>query len=337
MTPEPAIEHYTTAGGISIYRLPVEVFPDFVGYCHLVDTGEQRVLIDVGSVLPQSVDDLHRDLAALRDDYDLEVTVADLDVVVISHGHIDHFSGLTALCEELTAPIAVHELDRRVLTNFEERVIVASKALELFLEQAGVTDDMRARLRDMYLFAKSVIHSVPETQQIDDSDVLCDCIEVIHTPGHCPGQVCLKIEDVLISADHVLARTTPHLAPERITAYTGLGHYLSSLDRIAALEDVRLTLGGHEEPIEDLQERVAGIKASHERKLDRFVELCREPRTVVELSKEYYGTREGYDILLAIEEAGAHVEYLYERGHLAIANLDEVEEQTNPILRYRRL
>jgi len=29
--------------------------------------------------------------------------------------------------------------------------------------------------------------------------------------------------------------------------------------------------------------------------------------------------------LLALEEAGAHVEYLYEHGKLEIANLDEVD------------
>ncbi|MDQ7028311.1 MAG: MBL fold metallo-hydrolase [Ardenticatenia bacterium] len=241
------------------------------------------------------------------------------------------------LADRLRAPIFVHELDRRILTNFEERVVVASKALEAFLVQAGVKPELRTTLREMYLFAKTFIRSVPQVEVMEEGDFLFDTIRVIHTPGHCPGQVCLLVDDVLLAGDHVLARTTPHLAPEKITAYTGLGHYLESLDKIAALQDVRLVLGGHEAPIEDVSARVEAIRRSHRRKLERFLELCREPRTVAELSMAHYGRREGYDILLAIEEAGAHVEYLYQRGYLAIANLDEVEHSPHPVLRYRRL
>lgn len=337
MTNSSSIEQYTSAGGIPIYRMPVEVFPDFVGYSYLIVLGERRVLVDVGSVLPQSHEDLQDNFAELRSEFGLNVTFDTLDLVIISHGHIDHFSGLTLLRDQINAPIAIHELDRRILTNFEERVIVASKQVALFLERAGVSAELRDRLRDMYLFAKSLIQSVSHTQTLTDGDVLFDRIEVIHTPGHCPGQVCLRIDDILLSADHILSRTTPHLAPERITAYTGLGHYLASLDNVATLDGIRLTLGGHEEPIENLQERIEEIKASHERKLDRFLGLCTEPRTVAELSMDHYGPRQGYDILLALEEAGAHVEYLYERGYLAITNLDEVEKQDNPVLRYRRL
>lgn len=337
MTREQTIETYTTQSDISIYRLPIEVFPDFVAYAHLVLLGDLRILVDVGSAMPESYKDLQDNFATLRDTFGLDVTLDTVDLVIISHGHIDHFSGLTPLREHLNAAIAVHELDRRVLTNFEERVVVASKEVELFLERAGVDADLRERLREMYLFAKSLIQSVPNTQILADGDLLFDQIEVIHTPGHCPGQVCLRIDDILLSADHILAHTTPHLAPERITAYTGLGHYLASLDKTATLDGIRLTLGGHEEPITDLRGRIEEIKASHERKLDRFLELCAEPRTIAELSFEHYGRREGYDVLLALEEAGAHVEYLYERGHLAITNLEEVETQANPVLRYRRL
>lgn len=337
MTNHPKIETYTTTSGIPIYRLPIEVFPDFIGYAHLIMLDERRILVDAGSAMPQSYQDMQKNFATLRDSFNVDVTLDTLDLIIISHGHIDHFSGLTPLREHINAPIAVHELDRRILTNFEERVIVVSKEVELFLERAGVDSGLRERLREMYLFAKSLIKSVANTQTLSDGDVLFDQIHVIHTPGHCPGQVCLQIDDILLSADHILSRTTPHLAPERITAYTGLGHYLASLDTIAALDGIRLTLGGHEDPIADLHGRIEEIKASHERKLGRFLDLCKEPRTIAELSLEHYGRREGYDILLALEEAGAHVEYLYERGYLAITNLDEVEAQVNPVLCYRRL
>ena len=96
-------------------------------------------------------------------------------------------------------------------------------------------------------------------------------------PGHCPGQVCLRLGDVLLAADHVLSRITPHQAPESITLNMGLGHYFTSLDKVAKLDGMRLALGGHENPIEDLPKRVGQIRAAHERRLERVLELCAEP------------------------------------------------------------
>ena len=39
-------------------------------------------------------------------------------------------------------------------------------------------------------------------------------------------------------------------------------------------------------------------------------------------------------LLLALEEAGAHVEYLFQRGELRIANLEDVTREPNPTIRY---
>jgi hypothetical protein len=47
-----------------------------------------------------------------------------------------------------------------------------------------------------------------------------------------------------------------------------------------------------------------------------------------------YPDRHGYEVLLALEEVGAHIEYLYQHGYLAISNLDEVEREPNPALQY---
>jgi hypothetical protein len=46
----------------------------------------------------------------------------------------------------------------------------------------------------------------------------------------------------------------------------------------------------------------------------------------------------GYNVLLALEEAGAHVEYLAQRGRLRISNLAEMESNSGPIsIYYQRI
>jgi sigma54-dependent transcription regulator len=119
----------------------------------------------------------------------------------------------------------------------------------------------------------------------------------------------------------------------------GLSHYFDSLERVrrvAAERRVRVALGGHEEPIEDLDGRVGAIRAAHDQRLDQVLELCREPRTLSEVSRGLFDQVRGYDVLLALEEAGAHVEYLYQRGALVAANLAEIERETEPVVRYER-
>ena len=72
------------------------------------------------AILPQGVVDTHTHLEAIADD-------DAVGAVVVTHGHIDHLGGLRFVRRRTEAPVAVHVLDRRVLSRWEERVIVASK------------------------------------------------------------------------------------------------------------------------------------------------------------------------------------------------------------------
>jgi len=42
----------------------------------------------------------------------------------------------------------------------------------------------------------------------------------------------------------------------------------------------------------------------------------------------------GYNSLLAIEEAGAHVEYLHQRGLLRIDNMVDIETNKEPLITF---
>lgn len=330
------VERFESSSGARLYRIPVEAFPGFTAYCYVVLNAGDPTLIDCGSGIGSSTPDLLNGIAALRAEFNEPLDVTDLRRVLITHGHIDHFGGLGSILDVTDAQVGIHSLDRRVLTNYEERVIVATKDLRVYLERAGIPDSLRAKLMEMYGFGKKFFRSVRVDFSLGEDHPL-DGMRFIHTPGHCPGQVCIVIGDVLISADHILAFTTPHQAPESITHYTGLGHYFEALAKVARVDGIRLALGGHEHPIHDVYGRIGEIRASHERKLERVLDVLREaakPCTISDISKAMYPDRHGYDVLLAIQEVGAHVEYLYQHGRLMVSNLDEVEREENPALRY---
>jgi len=337
---QPAIETFTTSSNRQIIRIPVEAFPGgFIAYCYLVLGGDVPTLIDVGSGLGSSSRYLMAGLEAVAQDNRFGFAVTDIGRILITHGHIDHFGGLAPIQQITGAQVGIHQLDRRVLTSYEERVIVATKDLKVFLERAGVRPERRTELMEMYGFAKRSFSSIPVDFSLDDENII-DGMRFIHAPGHCPGQVCILVDDILLSADHILSRTSPHQAPESITAYTGLGHYLEALTRVERFgmaNNVRLTLGVHEEPIVDLSSRVQEIRTSHARKLERVLDIIQQagvPLTIYDISKRMYPDRRGYERLLALEETGAHVEYLYQHGRLSVSNLAELEQEDNPALLY---
>ncbi|MFC4454078.1 MBL fold metallo-hydrolase [Deinococcus sonorensis] len=322
----PSPTRHDGPDGSRIYAFPVRVFGDFTANIHLLIHGDYRALIDTGSGSEQSNQDLLAGMAAVQTQYGEPVDWAGLSRIVVTHGHIDHHGGLDLLRSLTPAPVAVHELDAPVLTRHRERLALSRRALRIFLATAGLNAEQQAAMTRLYGSARSTFQGGPVETILLHGDLLDDRLEVLHTPGHSPGQVCLRLGDVLLSADQLLARTTPHLAPESILPGTGLNHYLHSLTLLERQPGLRLALGGHEEPMPDVYDRIQQIRDSHQRKLERIVELCREPRSIAEVRDLLYPQVRHYDVLLSLQKVGALMEYLNQRGDLQVANLEPLEQ-----------
>ncbi len=331
-----SIQKFETAAGRRIYSLPVQAFPPLRANVYLISDGEQRILVDCGSGMEPSNQDLLHGLEQIGPTFGEPITLADIDQIILTHGHIDHFGGLPFVRQFTDAPVGIHILDVRVISHHEERVIIAARHLENYLIEAGISDQYRASLMQMYTFAKTYYRSTPIDFLLTEDEPVNGNIQVYHVPGHCPGMVCLQVDDILLTADHILSKTTPHQAPERITHNMGLEHYLASLQKIERLEGIRLGLGGHERPMEDVRGRIQVIRQSHQERLSKVLDICRQPKSIADISKELFGTVSSYHVLLAIEEAGAHVEYLYQRGELLADNIEAIEKHETPVIRYRR-
>lgn len=335
------VQKFETSAGRAIYSFPVQSFPRLVNNIYLISDGDQLILVDTGSGFDHANDDLLAGVTAVAERYDPAISLAAVSTILITHGHIDHFGGLPFVRQFTGAPVGVHVLDRRVISNHEERVVFASSRLEKFLEDAGVSERHRRELMSVYLFSKNYYRSQPVQFLLEEGKPAVDDIQVFHAPGHCPGQVCLLVDDVLLTADHILSRTTPHQAPESITNNMGLGHYLDALTKIERVDGVRLALGGHEDPMGlefglDFYGRIRAIKQLHDERLNKILEICREPKSIADISKTLFGRVESYHVLLALEETGAHVEYLYQRGELVVANLADVAADSHAVVQYCR-
>ncbi|MEJ2709978.1 MAG: MBL fold metallo-hydrolase [Anaerolineales bacterium] len=342
------IHIFQSSAGAQIFQIPVEVFPGFWGFVYLVlveeavdgqEAGQYRVLIDTGSGFGDCNQHLENGLQAVSEHTGRRIHLSDLTHVFITHGHIDHFGGLSYVRTRTPARIGVHELDLRNLTNYEERLTLVSRRLDAFLIEAGVSPQRRQTLIDMYMLTKSIFRSVKVDFTYEAVGMRVGPFQMLHVPGHSAGHVVIRLNDVLFSGDHVLDRTSPHQSPEHLTLSTGLRHYLHSLELLRPwAAGVRLTLGGHNDPIRDLPTRLDEIRALHQGRLAQVLELLETPHTISDVSHTLFGEVHGYNVLLALEEAGAHVEYLYQLGKLGINNLAELENNPHPTpIRYFRL
>ena len=330
------LARFETASGARIYRIPVETFPGHINNVYLILDRGVSTLVDVGSGLPQSVEDLHGGFEALRTHFGERVRLEGVQHVVITHSHIDHFGHVGWFQAHTGAHIYIHELDARVLQNFEERIVMASKDVRVFLERSGLEAAAREELEELYRAGKSFFKSVRLDRKLRDGDEIGPGYRVHHVPGHCPGQICLQVDNVLLTADHVLPRITAFLPPESITPSTGLDHYLEALEKIHRVPGIDLALPGHEEPIEHLYKRISEIEQFHRGRLERVLEICRGgARTVRDIALGLFGPRSGYDRILALQEAGSHVEYLARRGALEIDNVEALLKERDPVIQYR--
>ncbi len=328
-----SVAEIVTSAGTRIYLLPVETFGGHVNNLYLVDDAERPVLFDVGTM--RSDAELDRRLEEARERFGVRTRVGDLAEVVVSHAHVDHYGNAGRFRRE-RVPITIHELDARVLEGFQERLVLAARDLGVFLLRSGMDRDAAVDLTALYRSGKTLFQDLAPDRRVGDGDVVGPGWKLLHVPGHCPGMVCMAVDDVVLTADQLLSRITPVQSPQSITPHTGLENYLRSLERLRRFGSFAVGLGAHEAPIRDVVARIDETRAHHAERLERVRALCREePRTVAELSLAMFGRQRGYGILLALIEAGAHVEYLHEHGLLAVANLDDAAARFDAPVRYR--
>ena len=330
MNDQHSFATFETSSGTRIQRIPLEAFPNFWAYAYLVSSGELRLLIDTGSGTDSSHEDLLKGLGQAG------LQPSELTHILLTHAHIDHYGGLSRLKPLTPAQIGCHELDVQTVAHHEARLALISRRLASFLTEAGLTDETRDSLLGIYRFTKALYQSVPVEFTYEAVQMRFGPLEMIHLPGHCPGHVAMRLEDVIFCGDMVVEGVTPHLSPESINPYSGLDHYLESLVRLQQWsKDARLVLNGHDEAITDLPARIEETQHNVVRRMGRAVQALSEPLTIAEICSAIYGETGGYNQLLVIEKTGAYAEYLYEYGLIEITNPGEVE-QGQPA-KYRRL
>lgn len=301
-------------------RIPIPDNPLGNINAYLIRTEEGSILVDTG----WNTDDAFNSLRTQMKTYG--VNFSDLKYIFITHIHPDHY-GLVGRLEQFT--------DAKLIIHKDDKALLASR----YIHTDELVDDMTDWLR---------INGVPDEEQTYFSraslsilgyiDVaLPDIVvnggekikvgsfdfEIIWTPGHSPGHICLYEENmgILIAGDHVLEKISPNISMNSQTVNNPLVDYLSSLNKLKNLK-VDLVLPGHGRVFNNFSKRIDELLIHHENRLIEMLKNFRkEPLTAYQIAKNttWFLPWEKLPLFskrVAVTETLAHLELLVSRGYL---------------------
>jgi glyoxylase-like metal-dependent hydrolase (beta-lactamase superfamily II) len=204
---------------------------------YLVEDGGAVTIVDAG--LPGYWSDLRDELAVMGR------SLADVQAVVLTHGHSDHVGFAEKARKQQGIPVSVHEADallaRGKVKNPAKgtgpvRPLPLLRFIALAMRKGGWHID---RLGAVATFGDGATLDVPGSPR------------VILVPGHTPGSAALHLpeRDVLFVGDAMatVAVTTGIVGPQIAPFTADAGQALASLDRLAGIE-ARWILPGHGDP-----------------------------------------------------------------------------------------
>lgn len=196
--------------------------------------------------------------------------------VVVTHLHPDHL-GLAGFLRETTgAAVVLHEAEQADVRAEWMVDPLDPGAVEARLDEWGVPDDRRPELRRLDPSVQAA--DPPATADVvvrhgDRLDVPGWSLEVLHTPGHTRGSICLLDagRGLLLTGDTVLPTVYPGVGLGGTGPTNPIDDHLASL---AALEPLDVdVLPGHGFRFRGLAERTAAMRAHHLRRSAEIAEV----------------------------------------------------------------
>jgi glyoxylase-like metal-dependent hydrolase (beta-lactamase superfamily II) len=318
---------YAPAAEAGIHRLSIPT-PFAVGRVnvYLIDD-DPLTLVDAGPNSGSSLDELQRQLGAHGH------SIADLELILITHQHIDHIGLVEIAASHSGAEVAAIDHLVPFVENYSESAAKDDAFAMQMMLRHGIPADVAQALASVSLAFRAwgsrasigrVLHEGDTVELRDRS------LEVHFRPGHSPTDTAFLDADrrMLIGGDHLLQHISSNPLISRPAGSRkrpqSLVNYMASLRKTQAM-DVDMVLGGHGDPVTDHRGLIDERFALHERRANKIHRLIADrPRTAYELAQEMWGNIAVTQAYLTLSEVVGHVDLLMNDGRVAEHDEDGV-------------
>jgi glyoxylase-like metal-dependent hydrolase (beta-lactamase superfamily II) len=281
--------------------------------------------------------------AALLDELESQdMGPTDVEQVLVTHAHPDHF-GLAERLREEGARIVASPTTAGIIADFEARLDYEQSYFVDFFETHGMARSTAETITDLPEVFLNVAPGVEtdttladgETVEVADTQLTAEAVQ-----GHATGETIFTYEtdgsDRALVGDHVLPDITPNPllqppAEEGGELTTGsqsssgrgsdggerprvLPAFNRSLANLREREFDRF-LPGHREEITNPSERIGEILAAHDERTENVLEIVENgPTTAVEVMEELFEDLPATEYFSGMSEAVGHLDVLDERG-----------------------
>jgi glyoxylase-like metal-dependent hydrolase (beta-lactamase superfamily II) len=315
-----ALQRASAAG---VHRLAIPT-PFAVGRVntYLIED-DPLTLVDSGPNSAKALDELEHQL------HERGHAVEDLELLVVTHQHIDHLGLLDILARRSGAEVAALHLLVPYLAAYSEDAERDDEFAEALMLRHGIPEDVTRALRSVSRAFRAWGSSAAVSRPLRDGDrlELSDrTLEVLHRPGHSPTDTVFWDADrrILLAADHLIKHISsnplvsrpPGVDPHEAVADRphALITYLESLRRTREMP-AELVLPGHGDPIEDHRAVIDERFRLHARRATKIHGLIAErARTAYEIAQALWGDVAVTQAYLTLSEVLGHVDLLLADG-----------------------
>lgn len=294
--------------------------------CYLL-SGDPLTLVDTGPNSGTSLDYLERGLA------ELGVRIEGLELIVLTHQHMDH-EGLLEILERRSgaevaafAPLVPWIADYRTNTKGDDLYA------QQMMRRHGLPDDINSVLGILTSGMHSFGSKGTVTLPLNDGDSLKmggRDYSVHHRPGHSPSDLVFFNGEtgLLVGGDHLLAHISSNALLTRPLdgntdgpRPTPLIDYSRSMRATRALA-ATMVLTGHGDAITDHRSLIDTRLKDHDRRARKILKLIGEgPLTAHEIAQRMWGEIAITQAYLTLSEVLGHLDLL-----LAAGSAEELDE-----------
>jgi glyoxylase-like metal-dependent hydrolase (beta-lactamase superfamily II) len=211
----------------------------------------------------------------------IKITYADIKTIVITHSHPDHF-GMAGRIKHISpgTQMIMHRWEADLI---ESRYIKFTEPQRQMLELLSRYGTPENELMDLSLSSMPSLEFVAVTlpdHVLYGGEIIQTGIytlEVIWTPGHSPGHICLYEPEnkILFSGDHIFQNITPNIGYHVLSGDDPLGDYLHALSKLKYLS-INKIYPGHYEPFSNAVERINAAYEHHQKREEEILKIIGE-------------------------------------------------------------